>query len=315
MAQQHVSAATPGEEQETSRRRARERGRNSGNDSRNHPEGNGKGRSHSAGSRSSGRGSGGDGGRRRRGSDVVRMAVQVAGELLITAGVILLLFVAWELWWTNVQADAKQNEVIKNFTQDFAGPLTPSNSSPSATNNNAPVDYGPAPVAAAPPHGGTIGIIYIPRFGQNYTRPLIQGTSSDVLDSLGLGHYPDTAMPGAPGNFAVAGHRQTHGAVLDNIHQLVPGDRIYIQTKDAYYTYVFRNNQIVLPSRTDVLLPVPTQPNAKPTESFLTMTSCNPRFGAQERIIAYSVLERWQPVSAGPPAEIAAQVQAAHGKG
>jgi sortase A len=156
--------------------------------------------------------------------------------------------------------------------------------------------------------------MYIPRFGENYTRPIVQGTSTDVLDTLGLGHYATTAMPGAVGNFAVAGHRQTHGAVLDNIHTLVPGDRIYVQTRDGYYVYVFRNNQIVMPSRTDVLLPVPTQPAATPTESFLTMTSCNPRFGAQERIIAYSVLDHWQPASAGPPAEIAAQVARAGGE-
>jgi sortase A len=136
-----------------------------------------------------------------------------------------------------------------------------------------------------------------------------------VLDTLGLGHYSSTAMPGAVGNFAVAGHRQTHGAVLDNIHTLVPGDRIYVQTKDGYYVYVFRNNQIVLPSRTDVLEPVPTRPGVAPTESFLTMTSCNPRFGSQERIIAFALLESWRPASAGPPAEIAAQVAAAIGRG
>ncbi len=132
---------------------------------------------------------------------------------------------------------------------------------------SAPADYGPPKVAEAPGHGGTIGIMYIPRFGADYTRPIVQGTSTDVLDTLGLGHYSDTAMPGATGNFAVAGHRQTHGAVLDNIHTLVPGDRIYVQTKDGFYVYVFRNNQIVLPSATDVLLPVPTQPAARPTES------------------------------------------------
>jgi sortase A len=243
----------------------------------------------------------------------VTKTIQVLGELLITAGVILLLFVAWQLWWTNVEADARQNEVIKKFVDDFAAPVQPS--VPAAPGAEAPVDYGPAPVPAAPGHGGTIGIVYIPRFGPNYTRPIIQGTSPDIIDTLGLGHYADTAMPGAPGNFAVAGHRQTHGAVLDNIHQLVPGDRIYIQTKDGYYTYVFRNNQIVLPSRTDVLLPVPTQPGAVPSESYFTMTSCNPRFGAQERIIAYSLLERWQPLSAGPPSEIAQQVSQATGKG
>jgi sortase A len=240
---------------------------------------------------------------------ILRGTIQVLGELLITAGIILLLFVAWQLWWTNVESDAKQHEVIKEFAQDLGG------AAPARPDPAAPVDYGAPVVSAAPAHGGTIGIMYIPRFGQNYTRPIVQGTSSDVLDTLGLGHYSNTAMPGAMGNFAVAGHRQTHGAVLDNIHTLVPGDKIYVQTKDGYYVYVFRNNQIVLPSRTDVLEPVPTKPGAKPTESFLTMTSCNPRFGSQERIIAYAVLDSWRPASAGPPAEIAAQVAAAIGGG
>jgi LPXTG-site transpeptidase (sortase) family protein len=111
-----------------------------------------------------------------------------------------------------------------------------------------------------------------------------------------------------PGNFAVAGHRQTRGAVLDSIDALVPGDRIYVQTRDGFYTYVFRNSEIVLPDRTDVLLPVPAQPAATPSESYLTMTSCNPRFGSQERFVAYARLEQWQPGAAGPPAEIAVPV-------
>ena len=247
------------------------------------------------------------------GVGVLRGAVQVLGELLITAGIVLLLFVAWQLWWTNVESDAKQSEIIKEFAQDLGGAPPPS-PDPAGT-PAAPVDYGAPVVSAAPAHAGTIGIMYIPRFGVNYTRPIVQGTSMDVLDTLGLGHYGNTAMPGAVGNFAVAGHRQTHGAVLDNIHLLVPGDRIYVQTKDGYYVYVFRNNQIVLPSRTDVLEPVPTRPGATPTESFLTMTSCNPRFGSQERIIAYALLDSWRPSSAGPPAEIAAQVAATIGKG
>ncbi|MHC6223015.1 class E sortase [Arthrobacter sp. MMS24-S77] len=240
--------------------------------------------------------------------DVVRKIVQVIGELLLTAGVILLLFVAWELWWTNIEADAKQSQAIQGFAKDFAGPVAP-------VAPAGPTDYGKPVVAQAPGHGGMIGIMYIPRFGPDYSRPIMEGTGSDILDTLGLGHYGTTSMPGAPGNFAVAGHRQTHGAVLDNIHLLVPGDKIYVQTKDGYYTYVFRNNQIVLPSRTDVLLPVPTQPGATPTESYLTMTSCNPRFGAEERIIAYSLLEAWQPASAGPPQDIAKQVAQTRGKG
>jgi len=249
------------------------------------------------------------------GVGILRGTVQVIGELLITAGIILLLFVAWQLWWTNVESDARQSEIIKEFAHDLGGPA-PAGPDPDPAGTPAPpVDYGTPVVSAAPAHAGTIGIMYIPRFGENYTRPIVQGTSTDVLDTLGLGHYANTAMPGAVGNFAVAGHRQTHGAVLDNIHLLVPGDRIYVQTKDGYYVYVFRNNQIVLPSQTDVLEPVPTRPGATPTESFLTMTSCNPRFGSQERIIAYALLDSWRPSSAGPPAEIAAQVAAAIGKG
>jgi sortase A len=240
--------------------------------------------------------------------------VQVFGELLITAGIVVLLFVAWQLWWTNVESDARQSAIIKEFAQELgsAGPAGPSaTAGPGA--REEPADYGKPVVGAAPGHAGTIGIMYIPRFGKNYTRPIVQGTTGDVLDTLGLGHYATTAMPGAVGNFAVAGHRQTHGAVLDNIHTLVPGDKIYVQTKDGFYVYVFRNNQIVMPSRTDVLEPVPTRPGARPTESYLTMTSCNPRFGAEERIIAYALLDSWRPASAGPPAEIAAQVSAAVG--
>ena len=248
----------------------------------------------------------------RAGVVILRGVIQVLGELLITGGVILLLFVAWQLWWTNVESDAKQSEVIKEFVQDLG---TPAPAVPDAPTTAAPEDFGPPVVSTAPGHAGTIGIMYIPRFGETYTRPIVQGTTGDVLDTLGLGHYSNTAMPGAVGNFAVAGHRQTHGAVLDNIHTLVPGDKIYVQTKDGYYVYVFRNNQIVMPSRTDVLEPVPTLPGVVPTESFLTMTSCNPRFGAEERIIAYALLDSWRPASAGPPAEIAAQVAAAVGKG
>ncbi|MET1086152.1 MAG: class E sortase [Arthrobacter sp.] len=249
----------------------------------------------------------------RSGVVFLRGTILVLGELLITAGVVLLLFVAWQLWWTNVESDARQTEVIKEFAEGLGTPAPAAPEAPGAA--AAPEDFGPPLVGTAPGHAGTIGIIYIPRFGDTYTRPIVQGTSQDVLDTLGLGHYSNTAMPGAVGNFAVAGHRQTHGAVLDNIHTLVPGDKIYVQTKDGFYIYVFRNNQIVMPSRTDVLEPVPTQPGATPTESFLTMTSCNPRFGAEERIIAYALLDSWRPASAGPPVEIAAEVAAATGRG
>nr|WP_231728665.1 class E sortase [Arthrobacter sp. EPSL27] len=239
------------------------------------------------------------------------MVVQVAGELLITLGVIAVLFVAWQLWWTNVEADAAQESAVKQFVQQHQAPIPDAAAAPAPA---APVDPANVPVASAPAHGAAIGVIYIPRFGETYSRPIIEGTSRDVIDTLGLGRYAGTAMPGAVGNFVMAGHRQTHGAVLDNIHTLVPGDKIYVQTADGFYTYVFRNQEIVLPDRTDVIAPVPTQPGVAPDQRLLTLTSCNPRFGSEERIIAYSVFDSWQPLSAGPPAAIAQQLAALQGK-
>jgi sortase A len=244
------------------------------------------------------------------------MIVQVVGELLITLGVVAVLFVAWQLWWTNVEADAVQGAAVKQFVQEHGSHVTAPDAAPAdPAAPVAPADPASVPVGSAPGHGQAIGVIYVPRFGAEYSRPIIQGTSQDVLDTLGLGHYAETAMPGDVGNFVVAGHRQTHGAVLDNIHTLVPGDKIYVQTADGFYTYVFRNQEIVLPDRKDVLAPVPTEPGATPQQRILTMTSCNPRFGLQERIIAYSVFDSWQPLSAGPPAPIAEQLAALQGKG
>lgn len=230
--------------------------------------------------------------------------------LLIVGGLACFWPVISSLWISNVNADIVQHQAMKSFSQQLETPSvpTPSEAPTVATDT---VDYGPPKVGPTPRYLETFGIIYIPRFGSDYSRPLVQGTGLDVLDTLGLGHYENTAMPGDIGNFAIAGHRQTHGAVLDKIHMLEPGDKIYIQTKDGFYTYVFRNTAIVLPDAASVLAPVPMDIKARPTERILTMTSCNPQFGSQERIVAYSTMESWQPSSAGAPAEIASAVDKA----
>ncbi|MCC9144252.1 MULTISPECIES: class E sortase [unclassified Arthrobacter] len=227
--------------------------------------------------------------------------MQVAGELLITIGVVLALYVVWQLWWTNLDSNRAQEEAISGLFKEFDVPASPA----------PPGDYGD-PVVLAPisGEGTTFAVVYVPRFGPDYVAPVTSGVGTAVLDRLGLGHYPATAMPGAVGNFAVAGHRQTHGKALDPIHTLVPGDHIYVQTADGYYDYVYRNTQIVLPDRVDVLSGVPTEPAAVPQDRFLTLTSCNPRFGSQERIIAYARMDSWRPSSAGPPAAIADAVAA-----
>lgn len=138
--------------------------------------------------------------------------------------------------------------------------------------------------------------MYVPAWGKEYVRPIYQGTNLAVLDK-GIGHYTNTSLPGEQGNFAVAAHRTTVGANFYSINELQPGDKIYVETNDTLYEYVFVNHVIIKPTEISVLNPVPYGFNADiiPAESIkplhiLTMTSCNPRYSDRERIVAYSVL-------------------------
>ena len=132
-----------------------------------------------------------------------------------------------------------------------------------------------------------------------------------MLDTLGLGHYPGTAMPGQVGNFAVAGHRQTRGKVLDLIHTLRPGDRTHVRTAAGYYSYTVESSEVVAPTTIEVIAPDPEHPGAEPTRRLLTLTSCHPRYGDTERYIVHAALDSWRPAQAGPPAEISATVAGA----
>ncbi|PQZ90251.1 class E sortase [Arthrobacter sp. MYb227] len=232
--------------------------------------------------------------RRRRKPSVGQRLLGGLGEILITLGIVLLLFVAWELWWTNLDANKAQQEVTAQFAQGLeVGPALDEDK-----------DFGPAPIAKIPDNE-TFGIFYIPRFGKDFAHPVTNGVGMDVLNTVGIGHYPDTQAPGELGNFAVAAHRQTHGQVFWDIDKFQTGDKIYLQTAEGFYTYEWRNTEIVEPSQGEVLLPVPHEPGSEPTTSILTMTSCHPPFTTRLRIIAYSELTSWRPADAGPPREIA----------
>lgn len=232
--------------------------------------------------------------------------VGVLGELLITAGMLVFLFLGWQLWLNDIIEGNRQNESAAELGETWSSGNTP------IIEDEAPeVDYGEPIVGTAPAEGKPFAIMYIPRFGSDWMRTISEGTSlAAVLNKNGVGHYGTTQMPGAVGNFAVAAHRTTYGAPFGSIAELEVGDRIFVRTPEAYYTYVFRNREYVSPRGVGVLDPVPQFLNVDPQMRLLTMTSCNPKFSAAERIIAYAVLESWQPVSAGAPAEIAPIVTA-----
>lgn len=228
------------------------------------------------------------------------------GELFLTAGVLIFLFLGWQLWLNDLVVGASQNQGGVALAHQLGGDVKPAPAKPDVV---APV-YGIPAVAIAPSDTTAFGVIYIPRFGSDFSRSVSQGVESNVLNANGIGHYPGSEMPGEVGNFAVAAHRTTHGAPFGPIATLEVGDKIYVQTKDGYYTYVFRGLEYVRPAGVSVLDAVPDLPSLTATDRVMTMTSCNPKLSASERIIAFAGFESWQPTSAGPPAAIAATISA-----
>jgi sortase A len=225
--------------------------------------------------------------------------IGVLGELLITSGVFVLLFLGWQLWFNDIvvgnQLHSESLEQSQAWQRDE-----------STAAHGTPED---PPVMAAPAPGAVFGLLIVPRFGADYYRPIAEGTGTvAVLNKGEIGHYPSTQLPGEVGNVGVAAHRKAYGKPFDQINNLVVGDRIYIETADGWYSYLFRNLEYVRPTGVGVIAPVPQQDGATATDRLLTLTSCNPPFTAAERIIAYSVFDRFYPRADGPPDEIATLV-------
>ncbi|WP_225755746.1 class E sortase [Actinotalea sp. Marseille-Q4924] len=243
--------------------------------------------------------------------------VGVVGELLITLGALLALFVVWQLFWTDVVAERAQDQVVQELgwarTADDApggggqepAPAVPAAPAPEEAPAETPERRDAAPVLAEQPHATTFATLAVPRWGPDYVQPISEGvTRRDVLDVLGIGHYPGTAMPGEVGNFAVAAHRVTYGKPFNRVAELQVGDPLVVQTQDAWYVYRVSSTQIVLPQEVDVIAPVPDQPDAEPTQAMITLTTCHPMFSARERFIVHGELDYWMPTDAGTPVEL-----------
>ncbi|HYN30763.1 MAG TPA: class E sortase [Dermatophilaceae bacterium] len=238
-------------------------------------------------------------GRPRTTGDRVRTVVGVLGELLIAAGLLVLLFVAWQLWWTDVAAGRDQAATVSALSDQFeergGGSGTPA--TPGATGATGGTSQGIPE--------GAFAVVRIPRLGGDWATPVLPGTDAETLRH-GLGHYEDTAAPGKVGNFALAGHRTTWGRPLHDIDRLVAGDRIVVETQAGWSVYAVTSAEVVAPTAVEVIAPVPDQPGAEPTEAWLTLTSCHPRYSARERYVVHARLDRTYPRAAGLPAEVLA---------
>jgi sortase (surface protein transpeptidase) len=246
----------------------------------------------------------------------VRTAVRGIGELLLTVGLVVLLFVFYEAYFTNWSSAEKQGEATAKLDDIWH-------------NGRGLVDR--------PVKGAGIAKLYVPAFGPDFVFTVLEGTDPDTL-TTGPGHYLGTASPGGLGNFAVAGHRVGKGSPFNSLDQLSSCDAIVVETADHWYVYRVlplqgeltgwaagkgRQSQcrdvdplpgrynnvvgktVVLPSQVDVIAPVPGHPGRNPTDRLITLTTCHPQFSASERLIVHGVLvASYRKVEGQRPAEL-----------
>ncbi|MFH8978242.1 class E sortase [Streptomyces sp. NPDC017890] len=232
-------------------------------------------------------------GRGRGPGRFVARAVSVFGELLITAGLVLGLFVAYSLWWTNVVADRaadKQGDKVRdNWAQDRVGTDGPGTLDTKAG----------------------IGFLHVPAMG-NGDILVEKGTSMKVLNDGVAGYYTDpvrSALPasGKEGNFSLAAHRDGHGAKFHNIDKIEEGDPIVFETKDKWYVY---KTYAVLPETSKynvrVLDPVPEESGRKKAGHYITLTTCTPVYTSRYRYVVWGELVRTEKVDGErtPPVEL-----------
>ncbi|MFI1014572.1 class E sortase [Streptomyces sp. NPDC020965] len=212
------------------------------------------------------------------------IASRALGELFITFGVLMLLFVTYQLWWTNIRAGMEVDKERSKIEDAWAD--------------------GRRPDAFEPGQG--FAIMHIPKL--DVVVPVAAGIDKDkVLDRGMVGHYAEgrlkTAMPSdRTGNFAVAGHRNTHGEPFRYINRLKPGDPIVVETQDAYYTYEMASIlPQTAPSNIAVIGPIPPGSGFREPGRYLTLTTCTPEFTSTYRMIVWGKMVEERPRDRGKP--------------
>ncbi|AWH91230.1 class E sortase [Dietzia lutea] len=248
---------------------------------------------------------------------------QVAGELLLTVGALLLLFVVYEAFWTNLAAGRLQDEAAAELDRRW-------DDSPVATSEPVP--------PKVPQLGHAFARVHLPTLGPDATYAVVEGTRNEDLRT-GPGHYVDTQMPGEPGNFALAGHRNGSGAVFERLDQLDSCDAVVIETETQWMTYRLlpveadgpqrrdtaqdcltpqqvervttgdyshvRGRHITTPDAVEMIAPVPGAAGTpEAPERLVTLTTCHPMYSNAERLIVHAVLTETTAKADGRPAAL-----------
>ncbi|MFJ7591588.1 class E sortase [Streptomyces sp. NPDC097617] len=228
---------------------------------------------------------------------VLRLVVRTFSEVCLTAGTLIVLFVAYVLLWTGVKADRAMDGERDRMRDRWAAapaPDAPAAPPPAAAQRPTPSPAPPGPPPAAEPErypaGRAFAEMYVPRFGRDWVKPVLEGTDPELLKK-GLGHYAATARPGAVGNFSVAGHRRTYGDPFKDFPDLRPGDEVILKDASTWYTYTVRGGPLrTLPTDVAVVDPVPEKSPFTAPGRYLTLTTCDPEWGHSHRLVVWAEL-------------------------
>lgn len=210
--------------------------------------------------------------------------VRVVAELLLTAGALLAALAFYLLVWTNVQTAAAQQDLLQDFRSQQQQADQPG-------------------TAVRPETGDGLNVLHAPRLGDDWSWVVVEGVDLKTLNKA-PGHFPGTALPGEVGNYAVAGHRATHGEPFANLDRLIAGDKVYVESADGWFTYQVTWSRIIAPTHTEILAPVPGKPGQAATAKTLTLVTCHPRWGSAERLVVGAQLIEERSLAAGPPDEL-----------
>ncbi|MEU3280272.1 class E sortase [Streptomyces antibioticus] len=221
----------------------------------------------------------------------MRVIVRTFSELCVTVGAVIVLFVGYALFWTGVRADNAMDDQIHDLHDQWA--------------RQEPEPPAPAASATPPPtpyrDGRPFAIMYIPRLGSTWNKPVLEGTSTATLKK-GLGHYAGTARLGGTGNFSVAGHRRTYGDPFKDFPLLRRGDAVVLTDGTTWFTYrIDKGPYKTVPSDIEVIDAVPRKSGYTRPGRYLTLTTCDPEWGHSHRLIVWAHLDSTRPVEAGQP--------------
>ena len=219
----------------------------------------------------------------------MRVVVRTVSELCITVGALIVLFVVYVLLWTGVKADHVMDDQIDTLHRQWAATPTPQ------------VTASASPAGVTYRSGKPFAVMYIPRLGFTWNKPVLEGTAVGTLKK-GLGHYAGTARLGGQGNFSVAGHRRTYGDPFKDFPRLRRGDAVVLTDGTTWFTYrIDKGPYKTVPTDIEVIDPVPRNSGYTRPGRYLTLTTCDPEWGHSHRLIVWAHLDSTQPVEDGRP--------------